>query len=226
MEDQESLTDDRVQVGYNTALCLNEIGLEIAQSDNEAERGVGLVVQIAAELIAGSTLCAFQEVYYSSAALHRQIIEVMHLLSYFAKDATASARWVNIPLMSKPSPEFQPGNLRKATVIGSIEYRNHCELAGHPRIGGSIFLSGSKHHEEPFQVRSRITGALIAAQMKDLVLTDGLRHTHDVFHAAVDAIKAVGLMGELFYFHLLNQQIEIDTWASQDPLASITIASD
>jgi hypothetical protein len=191
-----------------------------------SERGVGLVTQFAAELITGAAVCASEEVFYASVALHRQIIEVTHLLAYFAIDSSAPSRWINLPPRSGPSREFQPASLRRAIGAASQDYSNHCELAGHPRVSGWVYLPGQKYWEETMRVRSRITEEVIEAGMKDIVLSDGLRHAHDAFHFAAQAIKSVGRMDEEFYYEFLNQQIEVDNWASSDPLAVISSAAD
>jgi len=122
-----------------------------------SERGVGLVTQFAAELITGTAVCASEEVFYASVALHRQIIEVTHLLSYFAIDPSAPSKWVSLPPRSGPSREFQPASLRRATGTASQQYSDHCELAGHPRVSGWIFRTGYHMHMTLFiRLRKRL----------------------------------------------------------------------
>jgi hypothetical protein len=151
---------------------------------DEAMRGLGVVVEMGAELAAGSVLLFDQEFWYAGGSLLRQLMEVEYLTWRFSEDRMAAASW----LASSPAEnrkQFSPEAMRRASAgrFRNMEYWQHCDIGGHPAPKGRLLL---KDHSSPLGSQ-RWLWADLAGHLERL-----WRH---VLHA-VDAGKDGALVGD------------------------------
>jgi hypothetical protein len=111
----------------------------------DERRALGLVAQMAAELMIGAATMYEAGRFYAGASLVRQLIEVDYLLFLFGSDAGEASRWIN------GTPEdlkklFQPAAMRKRSGdrFDVDEYSRHCEMGGHPRPAARSLVD--RHH--------------------------------------------------------------------------------
>jgi hypothetical protein len=108
---------------------------------DDAMRGLGVVIEMGAELAAGAVQLLDQELWYAGGSLLRQLIEVEYLTWRFAEDRAAAATW----LASTPSEirkQFSPEAMRRAGAgrFKDREYWQHCDIGGHPAPKGRMLL--------------------------------------------------------------------------------------
>ena len=223
----EITSEDRLELGRLIAESLTNIGdslinAPLGNGESRASRGAGIVIQFGADLILGAMSCAESEALYASMALHRQLIEVYHLLAYFAAEPAAAARWLGAgegEFLSGNS-EFRPATLRRAINASNEQYSSHCALAGHPRPFGRIFVPSGKFWDQTMPIKSLVTNEDIDADIKDVVICDGLIHSHDVLH--IVSPLASRLDESVKYLDaFLPIWFKVEGWAHSDPLARI-----
>ncbi|MGC4820891.1 hypothetical protein [Micromonospora sp. DT63] len=220
----EYSTEDRVELARAAGDALLTVGtmLRSKESEPQQSRAIGIVTQMAGELILGAVDLACKGNHYSSLALHRQLLEVFHLLDFFANDPERAARWIVTPDrdFAKPSNEFRPAALRTAGGFDGTQYSQHCALAGHPRPAGRVVLPKGEAWARPLPVTSAVTGKDMFISLKDLALCDGLLHARTTFFAAGRAIDALGLTDD-FVERLAPTWADLEHWASEDPGAMV-----
>lgn len=100
---------------------------------DDALVGVGVLTQIAGDLLdAGGALLSGSN-HYAGAALLRQVVEVEYLAWAFAHQKRDAAKWLN----STPEERrdmFRPARLRQISDghFLAADYAEHCEQGGHP----------------------------------------------------------------------------------------------
>ncbi|MCX5066582.1 hypothetical protein OOJ91_11910 [Micromonospora lupini] len=217
-------TEDRATLGRATGDALLAVGtmLRSKRSDPAEARAIGIVTQMAGELILGSVDLAGKTNYYASLALHRQLIEVFHLLDFFANDSSGAARWLGTSDgdFASPSSEFKPSALRRAGGFDGTQYSQHCGLAGHPRPAGRVVLPEGEAWVGPILATSQVTGRDISILLEDLVLCDALLHARTTYLAAGRAVDALGRTDNLAE-RLAPTWADLETWAREDPGALI-----
>src|SRR6266851_3642964 len=114
---------------------------------DDAMRGLGVVIEMGAELANGAVQLLDQELWYAGGSLLRQLIEVEYLTSRFSEDWAAAASW----LASSPAEirkQFSPEAMRHASGgrFRDAEYWQHCDIGGHPSPKGQLLL---KDHSSP-----------------------------------------------------------------------------
>jgi hypothetical protein len=111
----------------------------------ERRRALGMVAQMAAELILGAESMFDARRTYAGSSLVRQLIETDYLLFLFGQDPIEAERWLTgTPEQHKSM--FQPGAMRKrsGTRFDVDEYSRHCEMGGHPRPAARALVD--RHH--------------------------------------------------------------------------------
>lgn len=110
---------------------------------DDALVGIGVLTQIAADLLdaAGALLSGTN--HYAGAALLRQIVEVEYLTWAFANQKRDAADWLNSTREDRRRM-FAPAGLRSESDghFLSADYGHHCEQGGHP-VPRAIPLLGS-----------------------------------------------------------------------------------
>lgn len=100
---------------------------------DDALVSVGVLIQIAADLLdaAGALLSGTN--HYAGAALLRQIVEVEYLTWAFANQKRDAATWLNSTREDRRRM-FTPAGLRSESdgLFLSTDYGHHCEQGGHP----------------------------------------------------------------------------------------------
>ncbi len=94
---------------------------------------MGVLIQIAAQLLEASAegLCGTRA--YAGAALLRQVVEVEYLSWAFARQERDAAQWLKSTHEERKN-WFSPAKLRKTNPTGFLagDYSHHCEQGGHP----------------------------------------------------------------------------------------------
>lgn len=125
---------------------------------DDALVGVGVLAQIAADLLdaAGALLSGTN--HYAGAALLRQIVEVEYLTWAFANQKRDAATWLNSTQEERRSM-FTPARLRSESDgrFLSADYGHHCEQGGHP-VPRGIPLLGST---DPFHSQMLLVDLLL-----------------------------------------------------------------
>ncbi|MEU1250667.1 hypothetical protein [Micromonospora arida] len=221
---REYSSEDRAKLGRAAGDALLTAGtvLRGKRPEPPEARAVGIVAQMAGELILGAVDLACMSNHYASLALHRQLIEVFHLLDFFANEPAGAARWLvtSDKDFASPSSEFKPAALRRAGGFDATQYSQHCGLAGHPRPAGRVVLPEGEAWVRPLLVTSVVTGADISIDLKDLVLCDALLHVRTTYLAAGRAVDALGLTDD-FAERLAPTWVDLDAWAREDPGALV-----
>jgi hypothetical protein len=217
-------TEDRTKLARAAGEALLTVGTMLRSKESEPlkARAVGIVTQMAGELILGAVDLACKGNHYSSLALHRQLLEVFHLLDFFANDPERAARWLVTPDrdFAKTTSEFKPAALRSAGGFDGTQYSQHCGLAGHPRPAGRVVLPDGEAWARPLPVTSAVTGKDMFISLKDLVMCDALLHARMTYLAAGRAVDALGLTDD-FVERLAPTWADLGTWASEDPGALV-----
>lgn len=98
---------------------------------DDAQVGVGVLAQIAADLLdaSASHLCGVN--HYAGAALLRQVVEVEYLTWAFANQKRDAAAWLNSSHQERLE-FFSPARLRQVSdsQFSASDYRHHCEQGG------------------------------------------------------------------------------------------------
>lgn len=100
---------------------------------DDAEVGVGVLAQIAGELLRAAAPLLCGDNPYAGAALLRQIVEVEYLTWAFANEKRDAAEWLNSTHRERMQ-FFTPRDLRDSSEgrFLSSDYQHHCEQGGHP----------------------------------------------------------------------------------------------
>ena len=108
-------------------------GTSARGNGDDALVGIGVLAQIAADLLdaAGGLLSGTN--HYAGAALLRQIVEVEYLTWAFANQKRDAADWLNSTREDRRRM-FAPAGLRSESDghFLSADYGHHCEQGGHP----------------------------------------------------------------------------------------------
>lgn len=108
-------------------------GMSPGVAGNDAEVAVGVLIQIAAQLLEASAEGLSGPRAYAGAALLRQVVEVEYLAWAFATQERDAAQWLRSNHAERKN-WFSPAKLRKANPGGFLagDYSHHCEQGGHP----------------------------------------------------------------------------------------------
>jgi hypothetical protein len=102
-------------------------------SAGDEQVAMGVLAQIAADLLATSSSLLAGEHPYSGAALLRQVVEVEYLTWAIAQGKRDAARWLNSTRQERRE-FFTPAGLRRLSDgrFDTNDYQHHCEQGGHP----------------------------------------------------------------------------------------------
>lgn len=100
---------------------------------NDAQVAVGVLAQIAADLLDASASLLSGINHYAGAALLRQVVEVEYLSWAFANEKREASEWLNSTHQERLE-FFTPVRLRDISDgrFSAADYRHHCEQGGHP----------------------------------------------------------------------------------------------
>lgn len=174
---------------------------------DDALVGIGVLTQIAADLLDGASELLSGTNHYAGAALLRQTVEVEYLTWAFANQKRDAAVWLNSTREDRRKM-FGPAGLRSASEghFLDADYWHHCEQGGHP-VPRAIPLLGNS---DP-----------VLAQ---LLLVDLLGHcwrtTYNVAGWAEDRDTGT-LLAEV-----RPVQESFADWARSDPLYAWTVRQD
>ncbi len=174
---------------------------------DDALVGVGVLIQIAAELLDTSSelLCGTR--HYAGAALLRQVVEVEYLTWAFANDQRDAAAWLN-STHEERMKLFSPKRLRGVSDgrFRFEDYQHHCEQGGHP-VPRAIPLLGKP---DPTVAQMLMLDLLLHCWR----ITDNVRSWGE--RTKTDARLAVDL---------LAAQRVFKTWSQDDPLYQWALAT-
>lgn len=174
---------------------------------NDAQVGVGVLAQIAADLLEASATLLSGSNHYAGAALLRQVVEVEYLTWAFANGKREASEWLNSTYQSRQE-FFTPHRLRSLSDgrFSASDYRHHCEQGGHP-VPRAIPLLGNPD-----------------SAVAQLLLVDLLLHswrTTDSLIEWTDRFNAHGPISSA----LANAQMAFASWGSEDPLHEWSISA-
>jgi len=108
-------------------------GASARGNGDDALVGVGVLAQIAADLLDAAGVLLSGTNHYAGAALLRQIVEVEYLTWVFANQKLDAATWLN-STHEEPRGMFTPARLRSESDgrFRAADYGHHCEQGGHP----------------------------------------------------------------------------------------------
>lgn len=166
---------------------------------DDALVGVGVLTQIAADLLEAAGALLSGENHYAGAALLRQVVEVEYLTWAFANQKRDAAMWLNSDQETRRRM-FTPARLRSESDgrFLSADYGHHCEQGGHP-VPRAIPLLGNS---DPVHSQLLLVDLLLHAW----------RTTDNVFCWADDTGPAA-LTQEL-----AGAQQAFAAWGATDPL--------
>lgn len=98
----------------------------------------GLVAQISADLMGGVQVLFAGGNDYAASALVRQLIECEYLFRAFRINFAEAARWIDANDAERW--DFSPKKLRKIGGFDDQEYRQHCNMGGHPHPAAQNLL--------------------------------------------------------------------------------------
>jgi hypothetical protein len=104
-------------------------------------RSLGMVGQMASELVDGAATLYEKEMWYAGAALVRQVVEIEYILFLFANDPAEADRWI-AATPDEARRFFSPQAMRDRSRgrFDHAEYSAHCGMGGHPRKQGMLLL--------------------------------------------------------------------------------------
>jgi hypothetical protein len=102
---------------------------------------MGRLLQIAGQLVSGSSDLIGDGRVYAGSALLRQLVEVEYLTWTFANDAKLAKKWLRSDKKERMN-FFSPRKMRAESMgfLRDADYSFHCELGGHPVPGSSVLL--------------------------------------------------------------------------------------
>lgn len=152
----DALIDVASWVGFDSFLGGGDIPARGTHSAQELDpdrhlafRAVATVIEMAAELAAGTVQLLDKDKRYAAGALIRQLIEADYLLTAFDEEFTRAAQWAR----STPDEirrSFGPKSMRATGGFSDHEYWRHCDMGGHPSPSGRVLLrfNGAAHPAE------------------------------------------------------------------------------
>lgn len=115
--------------------------------------GFAIASEMAAELGEGAAKLFNEGLWYPGAALVRQLIEFVYLLTLMGQQRIEAEQWM-ASTREQIMSTFMPRQMRKRSVrnfrLG--EYQSHCDWGGHPNPAGRPLL---RHHDEWRQAAPR-----------------------------------------------------------------------
>ncbi len=174
-------------------------------------RGLGIVVQMGAELAGGAVVLLRSGRHYPVAALVRQLVEAEYLALTFQEDPALSRDW----LTSTPEQLralFQPAAMRRRSAgrFQDREYWSHCEIGGHPHPRGAHLLPD---HAGAFAGNEWLWGDLA-------------QHLERLWRSLLDTVQQHEWTALLDAIDIAAVESALIEWHAVDPLASgITLPS-
>lgn len=167
---------------------------------DDAQVAVGVLAQIAADLLDASAPLLSGSNHYAGAALLRQVVEVEYLTWAFANGKREASDWLNSTHRER-AEFFTPHRLRQISDgrFSPSDYRHHCEQGGHP-VPKAIPLLGS----------SDITTA-------QMLLVDLLLHSWRTIDNLIEWVRG-RRVHESVPKGLRSTQQLFSSWGSKDPL--------
>lgn len=106
---------------------------------------MGLLLQMAGELMLASANLLSNGELYAGAALLRQVTEIEYLTWAIKENYRSAENWLRSTYKERMSL-FAPAQLRRTSKGRFLDkdYRDHCELGGHPTPRGIVLLGGKE----------------------------------------------------------------------------------
>ena len=106
---------------------------------------MGLLLQMAGKLMFASANLLSEREIYAGAALLRQVIEIEYLTWAIKENYRTAENWLRSTHEERMA-SFSPVQLRRTSKGRFLDkdYRNHCELGGHPTPRGIVLLGGKE----------------------------------------------------------------------------------
>jgi hypothetical protein len=143
-DDDAQALRERVVRDVPAALSVNGQRLSIHYwlERDAAGAGFATATLMAAELGEGARRLFEADLWYTGAALVRQLIECGYLLALMGENRDESKAWMTSS-HDEIVRRFMPRHMRQRAVSNfrAAEYETHCDLGGHPNPAGRSLLS-------------------------------------------------------------------------------------
>ena len=168
------------------------------------ELAVAILARIGGELSGGIALLLRSSNPYGAGALLRQLIEVEYLMYLGYLDVSNLERWYGAD-SRELRRSFSPKQMRAAAkgLFRDQEYRQHCEIGGHPHPNSRMLLSNYEHLLEP----------------SSFLLPDAVQHVRRLWTSLKLLLPKLGAGKALPKELLTSLDESIEGWAKvEDPL--------
>lgn len=166
-DDDAQLLRERVVREVPAALSINGQRLAIHHCLDRDAAGAGFATatMMAAELGEGARRLFEAELWYSAAALVRQVIECGYLLTLMSENRDEAKAWMTSS-HDEIVRKFMPRHMRQRAVrnFRAAEYETHCDLGGHPNPAGRAVL---RRHPERRGLSTRGNWLDLAEHLSD-----------------------------------------------------------
>lgn len=182
-------------------------GRSLRGNGDDAQVAVGVLAQIAAELLEASASLLSGSNHYAGAALLRQVVEVEYLTWAFANGRREASDWLN-STHAERMEFFSPARLRQISDgrFSAADYRHHCEQGGHP-VPKAIPLLGNSD--------------IATAQM---LLVDLLLHSWRSVDCLIGWTQGRSVHSSISA-GLRSTQQRFSRWGSEDPLYKWSVSA-
>lgn len=138
----------RCKTAVATARDLTAVGQEMVEAGPndkmlETVNAMGFLLQMTGELMFASANLLSKGEFYAGAALLRQVTEIEYLTWAIKENHRTAEKWLKSTHEERMS-SFAPVKLRRTSRGRFLDkdYRDHCELGGHPTPRGTTLLGG------------------------------------------------------------------------------------
>jgi len=140
----------RRKTAIATASDLISVGQMMAQAEPndgtlDSIDAMGLLLGMTGELMLASANLLSESQVYAGAALLRQVTEIEYLTWAIKENHRTAERWLRSTHEERMA-YFAPARLRRTSRGRFLDkdYRDHCELGGHPTPRGFVLLGGKE----------------------------------------------------------------------------------
>jgi len=201
----------RKRTAMETARDFIKVGIsmsrpELDEKTRDAVHAVGLLLQMAGELVFAAGRLLSDREHYAGAALLRQVVEIEYLTWTFKEKRRSASAWLR-STHAERMKMFGPSQLRQTSKGRFLDkdYRHHCEQGGHPTVRGSLLLRGAN-----------VPGA-------QLLLVDLIVHSWRTWDQLVCWSKEFGCASRAVV--ALGSQVSwrLNEWGKQDPIYTLMV---
>ncbi|MBJ7323754.1 MAG: hypothetical protein JHC70_15605 [Rhodococcus sp.] len=175
----------------------------VENDDNRRLLAAGLAAAVTCELVASVAILASTRNAYGAAALVRQIVETEYLAWAVTNNPDDAIEWLN-STSDQRRKRWSPAKIRGRADgrFPNTDYRNHCEVGGHPTPQGAIAILDNRD------------------VWVEVALYEAAHHGSNTWHYLIQAFSDLGVLAELELRHR-DLDAAIDKWRLTDRLTGL-----